>query len=104
MRCDDPGAGSTDMTDEEYQQAVADIKAEWKKGKKSRSQVVVKNLMEQTYVKRRQWITEERPLVQQVMKEFPCLGSTKSVSKLLYMSVCELPILIDIRMCTSILE
>ena len=53
MRSDEPTtSGDPDMTDEEYRQAVADLKAEWKKGKKSRSQVVVKNLMEHTYVRR----------------------------------------------------
>ena len=59
--------------DDEYEDAVRDLVAEWKKGKKSRSKSKMSRLMTRTSVKRRKWIVEGRPLVSDVIGKFPCL-------------------------------
>ena len=74
-----------DITEEDYQQAVASRKSEWKKGKHKRDHAVIKELMEKTFTRRRQWITGEKsPLVCEVVEEFPCLRSTKVVSVIFF--------------------
>ena len=67
------------MSEEEYKQAVVDLKQEFRKSRKSRNQAQIKHLMEKTSGRRQQWITSERPLVAEVVNEFPALTSTKVV-------------------------
>ena len=50
------------------------------KHKKSGNHKEVKHLMELTKLRRHQWIREERPLVFDVVKKFPCLATNKWVS------------------------
>ncbi len=64
-------ATEIDMSEEDYKEAVSEIKGEWKKGK---NHARLKNLMETTFATRRKWIAEEHPLV---TENFPCLSSTK---------------------------
>ncbi len=73
---------TTQITEEEYTEAVRELKEEHKKSKKNRSQVRVKELMEATYSGRRKWIMEERPFVGEVLDAFPPLKGTKPVSLL----------------------
>ena len=40
-------------------------------------------LMKETAENRRQWIKNERPTVQMILKEFPCLKDYKVVSKVM---------------------
>ncbi len=70
-----------EISEQEYMEAVSEIKSEWKKAKKNRNQTGVKDLMEVTFATRRKWISSERPLVTDVVENFPCLSSTKVVSK-----------------------
>lgn len=65
--------------DENYDEAFAELSAEWKKGKKG-NQVVIKRLMATTATRRRNWITSERPLICDVLKKFPALSNTRMVS------------------------
>ena len=50
------------------------------KHKKSGNHKEVKHLMELTKLRRHKWIREERPLVFDVVKKFPCLATNKWVS------------------------
>ena len=68
--------------DDEYEEVVRDLKHEWKKGKKSRSKAKINRLMSRTSMKRRQWIIESRPLVSEVLGNFPCLAQSKTVSNI----------------------
>ena len=67
------------ISPDEYAQAVSDLKLEWKKGRKGRSQAVMKDLMERTASARRQWITQDRPLVSEVVSKFPVLKQSRMV-------------------------
>ena len=60
---------------EEYHQAIASLKKDFK----SRNQVEIKLFMQKALARRREWITSERPLVSEVVKDFPALRSTKVV-------------------------
>ena len=62
--------------EDKYEEAVQDLKSEWKKGRKSRSQ---KQLMSKTGPMRRKWITDVRPLVSEVLLKFPCLTQSRVV-------------------------
>lgn len=78
-------SGSTDEADtspedDEYIQAMAELKLECDKQRKKRSQVKIKDLMEKTFNGRRKWIVNDRPLVAEVLKAFPPLGESKDVS------------------------
>ena len=63
---------------EEYHQAIASLKQDFK-SQKSRNQVEIKLFMQKALARRREWITSERPLVSEVVKDFPALRSTKVV-------------------------
>ena len=56
--------------EDEYEEAVAMLKDEWKKGRKSRSQATIKELMDKTAQLRRRWIEAQRPLVSDVLGKF----------------------------------
>ena len=66
--------------EDEYEEAVAMLKDEWKKGRKSRSQATIKELMDKTAQLRRRWIEAQRPLVSDVLGKFPCLSQSRAVS------------------------
>ena len=68
------------MDEEEYHEAVGDLAVEWRKDKKDRSMSTVKNLFDQTSAQRRCWITNDRPLLSEVLEVFPCLSSSRFVS------------------------
>lgn len=69
-----------DHKDVDYNAAVADLQAEWKKGKKNRSLPAIKELMIKTEKGRRSWISNERPMICDVLLKFPCLCKPRSVS------------------------
>ena len=71
--------GKSDITSQEYHDSVKQLCSEWKKGRKKRSRVVVKELMEYTAGFRRKWIVEENPMISQVIKNFPPLMESKMV-------------------------
>ena len=84
--------GQDTIDDEDtYEEAVRDLKSEWKKGRKSRSQARMKQLMSKTGPMRRKWITEVRPLVSDVLLKFPCLTQSRvvrtEIHKIMVMSV-----------------
>lgn len=70
---------TTTITDQEFDKALESLKAEFMKGKKSRNQAEIKHLMDLTFDRRRLWITQERPLVNDIVKKFPPLKSSKLV-------------------------
>ena len=51
----------------EYEQVVTQLQLECKKGRKGRSQTLIKQLMDKTSITRHQWITNEKPLVADVL-------------------------------------
>lgn len=59
------------ITDEEYFKAIRHLKAELAKlHPKTR---VIKELMDKTFVRRREWITTELPIIEEVINVFPAL-------------------------------
>ena len=65
----------------EYEEAIVKLQAEYKKSHKGgRNQATVKDLMDKTMSRRRKWIEEERPLVSDAIKKFPCLSTSRGVS------------------------
>ena len=80
LKLDSTLTETTEISEDEYKRAIASLKQEFKKSRKNRDQVEIKQLMEKTSARRRQWIISERPLVSVVVKEFPALKSTKVVS------------------------
>jgi len=52
---------------------------ECKKRKKCRNQALLKEVMEKTFSRRRQWKLEKAPLASGVLQKYPCLSSTKMV-------------------------
>lgn len=72
-----------DHEDIDYDVAVAALQAEWKKGKKKRSLLAIKDLMMRTERGRRSWISKERPMISDVLSKYPCLSKPRSVSWLL---------------------
>lgn len=71
---------SQTITDEEFDESLESLRVEFTKSKKSRNQAEIKRLMDLTFDRRRLWITQERPLVNDIVKKFPPLKSSKSVS------------------------
>lgn len=70
-----------ELSDKEYKEAIEELGAELKKGRKGgRNQATVKELMEKTRKRRRRWIEQDRPLIWEVLDVFPCLGSSRGVS------------------------
>ena len=68
-----------EMDDDQYAQDVSELQGEWGKGSKSRSQAVLKTLMDKTRALRRKWIEEDRPMVAAIMERFPCLAHSRQV-------------------------
>lgn len=81
--------GNGDITVQDYEDSIADLNSEWKKGHKKRSRVKVKELMDHTAGMRRNWIVEENPMISQILKSFPPLKESKTVSESAY-KLCEL--------------
>lgn len=70
-----------EMSDEDYEEAVKELQSEYRKGRKGgRNQATLKQLMEKTRTKRRRWMENDRPLVSEVIKMFPCLETSRMVS------------------------
>lgn len=66
--------------EDEYEAALSDLADEWSKGRRSRSQAVVKELMDKTAPQRRKWIEQDRPMVSDVLSKYPCFGHSRHVS------------------------
>lgn len=65
----------------DYEEAVWELQAEFKKGRKGgRNQARMKELMDKTRKGRQLWIQHDRPLVTEVVEKFPCLATSKMVS------------------------
>ena len=71
---------SVEYDKDEYEAALSDLAEEWSKGRRSRSQAVIKELMDKTAPQRRKWIEQDRPMVSDVLSKYPCLGHSRSVS------------------------
>ena len=67
------------LDDEEYEKVITELQLEWKKGRKGRSQTLIKQLMEKTTSTRCQWITDEKPLVADILSKFPMLKQSRMV-------------------------
>ena len=68
-----------EIDNDQYEQDVSDLQGEWGKGSKSRSQAVLKTLMDRTRLLRRKWIDEDRPMVATILEKFPCLAHSRQV-------------------------
>jgi len=73
---------TTQLTEEEYEDAVTELKQAYRGDKKKRIYARIKLLMESTQLQWRKWILEKRPLVAEVVEMFPFLSSIKAVSLL----------------------
>lgn len=73
-----------EVDNDQYEQDVSNLQGEWSKGSKSRSQAVLKTLMDKTRWLRRKWIEEDRPMVATILDKFPCLAHSRQVCLLLY--------------------
>lgn len=73
--------------EDEYEKAILDLAEEWKKGRRSRSQAVVKDLMDKTGPHRRRWIEQDRPMVSEVLSKFPCFGHSRTVSAIIIIAL-----------------
>lgn len=62
------------------EKCVAELRSEWKKGRKNRNLSTIKSLMEGTRDTRNKWIVHERPLISDVLRKFPSLKDSKVVS------------------------
>ena len=71
---------TTQLTQEEYEDAVTELKQAYRGNKKKRNYATIKLLMESTQPQRREWILEKRPLVAEIVEMFPFLSSSKTVS------------------------
>ena len=71
------------LSQEEYEDAVTELKQEYRGDKKKRNYAKVKHLMESTQLQRRKWVLEKRPLVVEILEMFPFLSSSKTVSFLI---------------------
>ena len=71
---------TTQLTQEEYEDAVTELKQAYRGDKKKRNYATIKLLMESTQPQRREWILEKRPLVAEIVEMFPFLSSSKTVS------------------------
>ena len=70
---------TTEATADEDDDYESDLCTEWKKGKNKRSQALIRELLEKTARCRRRWITQENPLVSEVISRFPCLRNSRLV-------------------------
>lgn len=77
------GEENHEYDEDEYEKAILDLTEEWKKGRRSRSQAVVKELMDKTRPHRRRWIEQDRPMVSDVLSKFPCFVHSRTVSALI---------------------
>jgi len=71
---------TTQLTQEEYEDAVTELKQAYRGDKKKQNYAWIKLLIESTQFQRRKWILEKRPLVAEVVEMFPFLSSIKAVS------------------------
>lgn len=70
-----------EITEEEYEEAIEQIKAEYRKGSRGgKNHATLKQLMDKTQKRRVQWIRDGRPLVSEIVATFPCLKTGKGVS------------------------
>ena len=70
------------IDEDEYEEAVEHLQVEFKnkgKGKKG-SLSYVKDLMMKTRFRRHQWISNERPMISEVVEKFPYLSRSRWVS------------------------
>ena len=64
---------------EEYEEAITQMKTEHSK-KRGKNHALIKTLMEETRSRRRIWITQEFPMVKEILEKFPFVSSAKTVS------------------------
>ena len=65
------------LTQEEYEDAVTELKQAYRGDKKKRNYGKIKLLMESQC---REWILEKRPLVAEIVETFPFLSLSKTVN------------------------
>ena len=63
------------LTQEEYEDAVTELKQAYRGDKKKRNYAKIKLLMELTQPQCREWILEKRPFVAGIVEMFPFLSS-----------------------------
>ena len=68
-----------EITEEDtYEQNISELHEEVGKDKPSKRKI--SSLIEQTFTKRRQWITQDLPSVEEVLQKFPPLKKARMVS------------------------
>lgn len=84
-----------DITDEEYEEAIEQIKTEQQKGSTGgKNHAILKQLMDKTQKRRAQWIRDERPMVSEIIATFPCLNTIKGVSAKVIIIACNICVVI----------
>ena len=69
----------TEEEEETYEGKVLELQEEMKKSKPIKSKVA--SLMKDTFSKRRQWISQDLPSVEEVITKFPPLKKARTVSR-----------------------
>ena len=64
--------------EDEYEAALSNLADEWSKGRISRFQAVVKELMDKTAPQRRKWIEQDRPMVSDGLSKYPSIWSKQT--------------------------
>ncbi len=72
-------ADETVENNADYLEALSELKQECDK-KRKKNHARIKELMDETFIGRRTWILNDRPLVTEVLDTFPPLSTTKAVS------------------------
>jgi len=81
MRSSPIDDGQELMDDHYHQEAVQELKTEYRKGcKGGRNSAVLNKLMEKTRKRRCEWIQGDRPLVSEVIAVFLCLETSRTVT------------------------
>ena len=68
----------TDEEEDTYEQKISELHEEVGKSKPSKGKV--SSLMKETFTKRRQWIIQDLPSVEEVLQKFPPLKRARAVS------------------------
>ena len=69
-----------DISEDEYEVIIEQLKEEHKKKKKYQNHDAILQLMERSLSRRRKWIVENKPLVIEILNKFPLLDTSEVVS------------------------
>jgi len=89
-----------DITEEDYDKAVTNLKAEFKRANPRIG--VVQKLMDITRLRRRKWIDLEKPNSLQLIQEFPFLRTETIRSFIVGIMVSHFPDYMKLRVCQTV--